>query len=478
MDDLLWLGCDLGTSGVRAVLVDSEGTVVGSGSAPIQRHFRYAPRHEQDPEEWWTALCAATRAATAELRGRTIGAMAVDGTSGTLLVQDAQGRPRGAALMYDDARAAAETERVQEVGAEVWDKLGYRMQPSWALPKALWLVEHGDLQPGDTLVHQVDTVAARLTGGPVATDSSNALKTGYDAVDLSWPYDVLDALGLDVARLPDVVLPGTVIGVVSAEASVASGIPAGTAIRAGMTDGCAAQIAARALAPGAWSSALGTTLVVKGATTELLRDPTGAVYSHRNPDGGWLPGGASSIGAGVIGRDFAGADLDALTAQAAALDPAPGVSYPLAGRGERFPFVAPDAVAFAVGVGADPVSRFASTLQGIALVERLSYDVLAGLGADVSGPVTISGGATRNGWWNQLRADILGRTVLRPDSVEAALGMAVLAAAPRGRLAETAERMVRIADTYQPDLVRGERYAAPYQRLCDELVARGWLTPR
>lgn len=468
MTDHLWLGCDLGTSGVRAVLVDDRGAVVGQGGSPL---------HQQSPQEWWSALCQATRAATNDLRGRTIGAMAVDGTSGTLLVQGADGVSRGPTLMYDDARAAAEAARVQEAGAEVWDKLGYRMQPSWALPKALWLTERGNLRPGDSFAHQVDAVVARLVGHPVATDTSNALKTGYDLIDLTWPYDVLDSLGLDPARFPEVVIPGTLIGEVSAAAAVESGIPAGTAIRAGMTDGCAAQVAARALRPGAWSSALGTTLVIKGATTSLLRDPSGAVYSHLNPDGGWLPGGASSIGAGIMSRDFPGADLSDLTAAAAQLDPAPGVSYPLAGLGERFPFVAPGARAFSTGVGTDVVSRFASTLQGIALIERLAYDVLAGLGADATGPVTISGGATANEWWNQLRADILGRPVLRPESVEAALGMAVLAAAPAGQLAETAERMVRIARTYAPDPVRGERYAGPYQMLCHELVARGWLSP-
>ena len=467
MADVLWLGCDLGTTGVRAVLVDDEGTVVGSGSAPIRKHFRYAPRHTQDPDEWWTALCQATSAATADLRGRTIGAVAVDGTSGTLLVQDAHGLPKGPALMYDDTQAAT---LVPDMRAK-----GYDLQPSWALPKALLLTQAG-LESGDTFAHQVDSVVARLAGHPVATDTSNALKTGYDLVNRTWPYDLLATLGLDAHRFPPVVLPGSVIGEVSAEASQASGVPAGTAIRAGMTDGCAAQIAARALTPGSWSSALGTTLVIKGATTELLHDPTGAVYSHLNPDGGWLPGGASSTGAGVLRHAFRGADLEVLTTQATQYDPAPGITYPLDGEGERFPFVAPQAIGFSRGV--DEAARFASTLQGIALVERLAYDVLAGLGADTSGPVTISGGATRNEWWNQLRADILGRMVFKPQSVEAAVGMAILAAAPPGQLAATAERMVRIARTYTPDPVRGERYAGPYRRLCDELVARGWLTPR
>jgi sugar (pentulose or hexulose) kinase len=256
------------------------------------------------------------------------------------------------------------------------------------------------------------------------------------------------------------------------DAARETGLVSGTPIVAGMTDGCAAQIAARALRPGDWSSALGTTLVVKGATRDLVRDPGGAVYSHRHPDGGWLPGGASSTGAGVLGVEDG---FDVLTTQASRLVPMPGVTYPLVGRGERFPFVAPDAAGFLAAEARTPEERFAALCQGIAYVERLAYDVLGALGADVTGAVTLSGGTARNAWWNQLRTDVLGRPTLVPASTQAATGMAVLAAAPPGLLAATAERMVRIRHRYEPDPERGAALRPGYERLVDALVARSWL---
>ena len=476
--DAVWLGIDVGTQGVRVVAVDGSGAVLGSGSAPLHGDHRSGNRHEQDPHEWWASLCAASRACLTGLPGRHVGAVAIDATSGTVVVQDRLGRSRGPAVMYDDGRAVREAVLVQDAGSQLWQRLGYRMQPSWALPKLLWLQRSGAFGAHDRIAHQADHLAGRLVGSPVASDTSNCLKTGYDLLDPSWPHDVLDAVGLDVGLLPDVVLPGAVLGSVSAAGAAESGIPAGTPVKAGMTDGCAAQIASGSLTPGSWSSALGTTLVIKGATRDLVADPAGSVYCHLNPDGGWLPGGASSTGAGIIAREFAGDDLDALSSAAAAHLPAPGVRYPLLGRGERFPFVAPDAEGFAIDVPVDPASRFASTIQGIALLERLAYQHLASLGADVSGPVTLTGGAAANTVWNQLRSDILRRPVLVPESAEAALGMAVLAAAPAGGLAVTARRMVRTATSYEPDETRSARFDEPYVQFERALSERGWLPER
>ncbi|WP_427924378.1 FGGY-family carbohydrate kinase [Streptomyces sp. cg40] len=474
-----YCGIDVGTQGVRAVLLGPDGEHLGSGAAGVPDGRREGGRHEQDPAQWWTALVTAVRSAVDQAGPHVVvEALSLDATSGTVLVQGSDGLARGPALMYDDARASSQAERARTAGAALWDVLGYRMQESWALPKLMWLSEHGAVGTGDRLVHQSDHLVGRLVGAAVATDTSHALKSGVDLRSGEWPVDILADLGLDAAALPQVVLPGTVIGTVGTEAAQATGLTPGTPVRAGMTDGCAAQIASRALRPGSWSSALGTTLTIKGSTSSLVHDRHGAVYCHRNPDGGWLPGGASSTGAGVIARTFPGdaRALEALTEQAKHLVPAPGVTYALDGTGERFPFVAPQAQGFlAPEATVSEPARFAALCQSVAYVERLAYDVLGVLGADVTGPVSLSGGATHNTWWNQLRTDVLGRTTVLPESVQAATGMAVLAAAEPGRLAETSERMVRVREEYVPDRERGRALRPGYERFLDELTDRGWL---
>ncbi|MER6378848.1 FGGY family carbohydrate kinase [Streptomyces sp. NPDC001250] len=491
--DVVHLGLDLGTQSARAVAVDGTGRLLGAAARPLTGR-RDGVRHEQDPEQWWSALAAACREALTGIDPHRVRGLAVDATSGTVLLADAAGTPLTSGLMYDDRRADAHTDRVNTHGGRVWQKLGYRaMQPSWALPKLLWLLDDptrpGDrdgsrpggkgLPAGTRLLHQADLITWRLAGHQVASDASHALKTGYDLIAERWPEAELDALGVPGALLPDVVRPGTVIGTVCADAAEVTGIPVGTLITAGMTDGCAAQIGAGALTPGAWNSVLGTTLVFKGASPHLVRDPGGVVYCHRGPGGAWLPGGASSSGAGVLAHRFPGvrpAGLDALTARAAATG-STAVVYPLVGSGgERFPFRAPEAEPFVLGEPSGEAEEFHACLLGVALVERLCFDYLDHLGAPVDGPLTFTGGGARNRYWSQLRADVLGRTARLPEQSESALGMAVLAATASGAtLEEAAGGMVRLREELRPDPARTARMLPVYLDFVDALARRGWL---
>ncbi|MFB4314202.1 FGGY-family carbohydrate kinase [Actinomadura sp. 21ATH] len=475
--DAVWVGIDVGTQGVRALAVTAAGRVAGRGAAPLTGR-REGARHEQSPAGWWTAVAAAARAALAEVPPpAAVRGVAVCSTSGTVLLTGPDGEPLTEGLMYDDGRAPAQARAAQEAGEALWDRLGLRIQPSWALAKVLWLArEHPALLSRARIAHQADLVVARLTGGPAATDSSHALKTGYDLQAEAWPREVHERLGLPASLFPEVVRPGTVVGEVSAAAAAETGLPAGTPVVAGMTDGCASQLGSGALRVGRWNSVLGTTLVLKGVTAEPIRDPAGVMYSHRAPDGAWLPGGASSVGAGVLTADPA--DLPRLDELAARHEPSGALAYPLVSRGERFPFLAPEAEGFLLGTPSGEGDRHAALLQGVAYVERLALAYVRRLGATVEGPITFTGGAARSAYWCRLRADVLGREVRVPEHADAALGMAVLAAyGTRGDAApaDVAESMVRVRAVVEPNPGRMERFTEPFHRLLDELERRGWL---
>ncbi len=466
-----FLGIDCGTSAVRAAVVRDDGRLLGQGRQRLAGDVRTGNRHEQDPGAWWPAVVAAVRQALAGTPGigDEVVAVAVAATSGTLLVLDRQRRPVGPALMYDDQRAAS---RPAGPADPAWAAAGNRPQPSWALPRARWLVEHGAVPAGGRLVHQGDHLTATLTAGPLVTDTGQALKTGVDLLSVSWPRETLGRWGVDADLLPDVVLPGTPVGALDPAVAAELGLTAGIFVRAGTTDGCAGQIAGGALEPGLWTTVLGTTLVVKGVSSAPVVDPAGALYNHRHPDGGWLPGGACSAGAGYLAHTFPG--VDPSVAELPAF-PVSALTYPLVGVGERFPFRHPGAHGFGTASPGSPLA-LASALQGLALLERLALDTVADLGAQCLGPIRTTGGASGDDRLAQLRADVLDRPVQRPQACEPAVGAAVLAAAVPGTLAATASRMIAAGRRFDPAPGAADRWNGPYQAFCTELQRRGWLS--
>ena len=470
----LTIGIDVGTQSVRVVLVEEDGTVARSASASLTSVRSDEVRHEQDPEAWWEAVGRTASEVTGGLDGGRIEGLAICSTSGTTLLADDEGRPLTPAIMYNDGRASEEARIAQEAGEEVWNSLGYRISSSYALPRLLWLLGHGRGEGASRMMHSADFVASRLAGEPVATDWSHALKTGYDLVNGRWPEEVMERLEVPVGLLPPVVRPGTQIGEVGSAASERTGIPVGIPIRAGMTDSCAAQISAGALEEGSWNSVLGTTLALKGVTSKLLRDPGGVVYCHRHPDGGWLPGGASSTGAGIIPEMFPDADLDDLNEGAARRGPSTAVFYPLASKGERFPFADSEARSFWEGDPEDEADRFRAVLEGVAFVERLCFVHLESLGACVSGPVSSTGGGAKSRLWSQIRADVLGVPVVVPRSSEGSVGMAILARAGDGSVAEAASHMSQKKWEFEPADADG-RLAENFGRLMAAFVERGYI---
>ncbi|HEY1538503.1 MAG TPA: FGGY family carbohydrate kinase [Solirubrobacteraceae bacterium] len=503
--DDVWVGLDLGTQSARAYVVSGDGRVVGSAGVAL-RSVREGARHEQDPRQWFEAVAAASRAALAGIAPERVRGVATCATSGTIVLVDAAGGPLTPGVMYDDMRAGAQAARIDASGA-----FEHPISPSWALPKLLWMLESWpQLGPGARLAQQADVVTRALAGHEVPSDCSHALKSGYDQQHETWPWAELETLGVPGALLPEVVRGGSLLGEVCPEAAERTGIPPGTPVIAGMTDGCGAQFAAGAVRAGSWNAVLGTTLVLKGCSELRVDDPSGLLYSHRAPDGGWLPGGASSCGAGVLTAHFPGRDLDDLGRRAAAFEGTSALAYPLVTRGERFPFAAPAAEAFVCGEPAGEAELFAALAQGVAFVERLCFDYLDLLGAATDGELTLTGGASRSRPWCQLRADVLGRPVRLVEQPEAAVGMAILAASAsastsgpasasasrwasgpgsaswRGSagggggaaVASPIARMVRTREVIAPRTDRAPALTASYLRLVDELERRGWLGER
>ncbi|MGK0674639.1 MAG: FGGY-family carbohydrate kinase [Halothiobacillaceae bacterium] len=414
-------GIDFGTSGVRACVLDVEGRRLAEAAVPLPAPLGSADgRQEQDPELWWSAL----RTLLGELARRcdlgSLRALAIDGTSGTLVACNDDGRPLHPALMYHDARAKGDAARIAVIAPRESGAHG----ASASLAKLLWLKAHR-LPSNARFLHQAEWVTGRLLGRFDLGDENNLLKLGYDVLERRWP-DWLETLGIDRARLSLAHAPGTPLGRIDAEVAGELGLSPELVIVAGTTDSIAATLASGASQVGDAVTTLGTTLALKVFCDRPIFAPQYGIYSHRLGDL-WLAGGASNSGGAVLRQYFDDVALKALSAR---IDPEQDSGldyYPLPVPGERFPIADPNLAPRLDPRPSDDVRFLHGLLEGMARIECHGYRRLHEFGAPWPTRVLSMGGGARNPTWTALRARLLGVPVVSCPDVTPACGVARLA---------------------------------------------------
>jgi hypothetical protein len=418
----IFLGIDLGTSSCRVVAVDHKGAILAEAEAPIPLPHKNDAQITQDPLLWWKATTAALTQVLKQVDPKKVTALAVDGTSGTLLLADAKGVPLTPALMYNDSRALAEAEQILTIAGPASGAHG----ASSSLAKLLWLHNKGMAKKAAHALHQADWILGRLTGRYGFSDYNNCLKLGYDAAALAWPKWI-GGLGLPENLLPDVRAPGGEIGTVSAEISKTFGLPPDTRVLAGTTDGVASFVAAGASEPGHGVTALGSTLVLKLLSDKPVFSAEHGVYSHRLGKH-WLVGGASNSGGAVLLQYFKVEQLRELSTQINPEQLTGLEYYPLPGTGERFPVNDPAMQPILEPLPGDSVTFLQGMFEGIAGIEAHGYQLLKKLGARQVTEVRTTGGGAQNPVWTRIRERIVGVPMKPARSELAAVGTALLAA--------------------------------------------------
>jgi sugar (pentulose or hexulose) kinase len=416
----LFIGIDVGTSACRACAIDERALVVAQARCELPPPLRRGVCVEQDPLVWWQALTEALDALCKLIDPGQVRRIAVDATSGTLLLCTRDGTPLTPGLMYNDARSAAEARLITSAAPPDSAALG----ATSGLAKLLYL-RKGFPDADHLALHQADWLAGKLAGQFGISDENNALKTGYDPVQGCWP-EWLGALSVSTRQLPEVVPPGSVIGTVSAGSVKRWGWPASAEVVAGTTDSTAGFIATGADTTGTAVTALGSTLVIKVLSDQPVTAARYGVYSHRLGDR-WLAGGASNAGGAVVGSLFGSGDIHRYTRlmrpyQLTGLD-----YYPLPSRGERFPLQDPLMEPRLKPRPPSDAVFFQGILEGVARIEQRGYQLLAELGAPYPEKVLTVGGGAENTGWMEIRQQLLGVPVTRARHQEAAYGAALLA---------------------------------------------------
>jgi sugar (pentulose or hexulose) kinase len=439
----LFIGIDLGTSGCRAIAIDELGNIQGNSVVALPLPTRNASGNkshaEQDAHLWWDAVCTCLSQLTEKINSNDVTAIAVDGTSATLLLADEIGEPLGAALMYNDARATRQVEKIKQVAPEKTAAQG----ASSALAKLLWLYEEGLFDEGlhkegsisnaRYALHQADWITGKLCGQFGISDYNNALKLGFDAQQKSWPAWVetlLTNAKIPSNILPKVIPPGSSIGLLTPELAKQFNLPAKTQIVAGTTDSTASFMATGANKNSEAVTSLGSTLVLKIISDKPVFAPEYGVYSQPlfSANGEkWLIGGASNSGGAVLSQFFTDDQLQTMTPQLKPDTPTGLDYYPLPSTGERFPMNDANLKPRLKPRPENDINFFQGILEGIAKIEADGYQLLAKLGIPYPVSVRTTGGGAKNSAWTKIRSTMMDVKIINANQTEAAYGAALLA---------------------------------------------------
>lgn len=410
----MFLGLDFGTGGARACVIAPGGEI--EEFARID--FPAMADHEA-AGLWREALLELVAGLPRGLR-RRLAALAVDGTSGTVLACDEALNPTHPPLPYHDARAVEQAAAIARAGGGD----SPAASPGSGLAKVLWLKQHLGLTRARLYLNQADWLSALLSDRPVS-DYHNALKMGYDVEARQWPQWV-EYLA-DVDYLPQVVAPGTPVGLLARPRAGELGVNPDCLVRAGTTDSIAAFLAAGATRPGEAVTSLGSTLVLKLLSERPVTSARHGIYSHWHGDL-WLAGGASNAGGAVLRQHFTDQELVSLSA-GLDTDTSSGLDYyPLPAVGERFPRNDPELPPRLEPRPADRGRFLLAMLEGLARIEAEGYRLLAELGATPAERVLSCGGGAANPAYQAIRRRLLGVPVAPAGQQEAAYGSARLAA--------------------------------------------------
>ena len=410
-------GLDFGTSGARITLIDTSKQVA------FEDAVAYAASNRLPWKDIWLAALTQLLTHVPCTMRSEVAAIAINGTSATVLLCDGSGQPLTPALLYNDDRGKAYRTQLAEI-APVGSPV---VSATSSLVKLLWWKDTlplAEFQQARYCLHQADWLAYQLHGQLGFSDYHNALKLGYDIGALTYPDWLLD-LGVTTV-LPRVQAPGSLFGPVSESAQERYGLPRDCAVIAGTTDSIAAFLASGARTPGEAVTSLGSTLVIKLLSKTRVDDSHYGIYSHRLGHL-WLVGGASNTGGAVLKHFFAESELRELSTRIKG-DRASGLDYyPLIEPGERFPISDPTFPPRLTPSSVTPEQFLHGLLEGIARIEAQGYALLTRLGATPPTRILTAGGGAQNSVWTQIRQALLPVAVQTAISTEAAYGTACLA---------------------------------------------------
>jgi len=479
-----FLGIDLGTSAVKALVVDADGNVRGTGSAEYPTLRPHPGWTEQDPDAWWEATSAAVQQAVGWSGGATIAGVGFSGQMHGAVFLGEHDRPLAPAVIWSDQRSVKQVDAITaKVGPEhLIGIAGSPLATGFMAATAVWMQEEQSSVWWRTkrILSPKDELRRRVTGTAATDPGDGSASLLFDARWRNWSPELLDAVETPSILLPPVKPAAAIAGEVTAEAAEALGLAVGTPVVTGTGDAPSSLLGAGIVDPATMLLSLSTgaqVIVPDEAFQPDLAGRTHAFCSGIEPGPGhpgWYQMGATLV-AGMALRWLRDEILQLPAAGAYERMTGAAAKAPIGARGllflpyligERSPHMDPRARGAFLGLaphhGQGDVVR--AVMEGVTFACRDAFSALQDAGAHPE-RIVMAGGGSRSPFWRQMVADVFDLPVYGLSiSDQSAVGAALLAFTGIRGLdpVETAQRWARYAPPTEPNLARHGQYNEIY----------------
>ena len=480
---MIIIGIDVGTTGVKALATDETGKVIGSG---YREYAIETPRDGwiiQNAEDWWDSSVQAVHESLTDVDKDSVAAIGLSTQGATMLATDADGRSLCPAMTWMDKRAINEDKKlIERFGEEqIYRKSGWRPSASLDAQKIMWLRDNEAEVFGHaaSFVSTLEFMNIKLTGRNVIDPTNAAIRQMMDIETGRWDDEILDFIGIDKNRLPEILPSGDFIGTLTEKAANELGLPQSVKIFNGAHDQYCSCIGSGTLNPGEIMLSTGTTWVILGVTEKLL-------YTKSRLSPGIFPltghfgvmasmasaGSALKWWKSIIGGSYAEIDSNAVERMESAADL---FCYPyVAGAGVMH---APNEQAAVIGMKLrhDKYDISRALMEGVAFEARLIFDEFAANGMKAN-TIMMAGGAAKSKLWCEITGYVTGcEIILTEESESACIGAAMTAAVGLGLYADlqscaanfVKHKRLKLSDTKQYDFY-GEKFKKYTERFKNE----------
>ena len=492
MEKKYLLGIDIGTSACKVALFTLDGQVKAAASGDYAVYYPKPGWAEQNPDEWWDAVCQATKKCLEKgaVAPEEIAGIGIDGQGWSAIAIDREGHVLTNTPIWMDTRAQDICDRLNaQIGADrIFEVSGNMLRPSYTPAKIIWYKENLPevYAKIDKILQANSFIAYRLTG---AVTQDICQSYGFHCFNMrtgQWDMDMCDELGIPRHFLPKIVPCHQVVGTVTEEAAVQIGLVSGIPVVAGGLDAACGALGAGVIHAGETQEQGGQAGGMSICMDSYTADPRLILGYHVVP-GKWLLQGGSTGGGGVmkwmerefgayersIAKETGKSSLDQYNEQAAAIPPgSEGVVFLPYMSGERSPIWDPNAkgVFYGLDFGKTKAHMIRAAMEGVAFSLKHNLDIAESVGAHVE-VLRAMGGSANSLLWTQIKTDITGKKVIVPFSDAATtLGAVLLAGVGVGiyrDFDDAVNRTVHITREHTPDDSTHDAYMRNYEIYLD-----------